>query len=181
MLKPRWLKLQFAPLTRSHGPETGHFRVRYGALLVEPHSGEELMCDFDQRSGRGVFRMGFTLVAASLAEWLHTVFLELTMQNTKDTQSRNQPPQDNQSKDELQYHEGSAQVVGKSLNVNENDVRDQNRPGSEAVKDGQKCHEDSADVVGNSLHVNENDVRDQNRSDTEAVKGGERSDTDNKN
>lgn len=139
------------------------------------------MCDFDQRSGRGVFRMGFTLAVASLAEWLHTVFLELTMQNTKDTQSRNQPPQDNQSKDELQYHEGSAQVVGKSLNVNENDVRDQNRPGSEAVKDGQKCHEDSADVVGNSLHVNENDVRDQNRSGTEAVKGGERSDADNKN
>ena len=79
------------------------------------------------------------------------------MQNTKDTQSRNQPQQDNQSKDELQCHGVSAQVVGKSLNVNENDVRDQNRPGAEAVKDGQKCHEDSADVVGNSLHVNEND------------------------
>jgi hypothetical protein len=60
-------------------------------------------------------------------------------------------------------------------------VRDQNRPGAEAVKDGQKCHEDSADVVGNSLNVNENDVRDQNRSGTEAVKGGERSDADNKN
>ena len=143
MLKPRWLKLQFAPLTRSHGPETGHFRVRYGALLVEPHSGEELMCDFDQRSGRGVFRMGFTLVAASLAEWLHTVFLELTMQNTKDTQSRNQPPQDNQSKDELQYHEGSAQVVGKSLNVNENDVRDQNRSDTEAVKGGERSDADN--------------------------------------
>ena len=139
------------------------------------------MCDFDRLSGSGVFRMRFTLAAASLPEWLHTVILEPTMQNTKSTQSRNQPQQDNQSKDEQQCHEGSAQVVGKSLNVNENDVRDQNRPGAEAVKDGQKCHEDSADVVGNSLHVNENDVRDQNRSGTEAVKGGERSDADNKN
>jgi hypothetical protein len=101
------------------------------------------MCDFDQRSGRGVFRMGFTLAAASLAEWLHTVFLELTMQNTKDTQSRNQPQQDNQSEDELQYHEGSAQVVGKSLNVNENDVRDQNRSGTEAVKGGERSDADN--------------------------------------
>jgi hypothetical protein len=92
------------------------------------------MCDFDQRSGPGVFRMGFTLAAASLPEWLHTVFLELTMQNTKDTQSRNQPQQDNQSKDELQCHEGSAKVVGESLRVNENDVRDQNRPCTEGVK-----------------------------------------------
>jgi len=93
--------------------------------------------------------MGFTLVAASLAEWLHTVFLELTMQNTKDTQSRNQPQQDNQSEDELQYHEGSAQVVGKSLNVNENDVRDQNRHGTEAVKGGQQSSEVGANGVGN--------------------------------
>jgi hypothetical protein len=103
------------------------------------------------------------------------------MQNTKGTQSRNQPQQDNQSKGEQQCHEGSAQVVGKSLNVNENDVRDQSRPGTEAVKGGQQCHEESADVVGNSLNVNENDVRNQNRSGTEAVKGGERSDADNKN
>jgi len=92
------------------------------------------MCDFDQLSGRGVFRMGFALAAASLPEWLHTVFLELTMQNTKDTQSRNQSQQDNQSKDEQKCHEGGAQVVGKSLNVIENDVRDQNRPATEAVK-----------------------------------------------
>ena len=103
------------------------------------------------------------------------------MQNTKGTQSRNQPQQDNQSKGEQQRHEGYAQVVGKSLNVNENDVRDQSRPGTEAVKGGQQCHEESADVVGNSLNVNENDVRNQNRSGTEAVKGGERSDADNKN
>jgi hypothetical protein len=145
VLKPRCLKLQLAPLARSYRPETGHFRVRYGALLVEPHSGKELMCDFDQRSGRGVFMMGFTLVAASLAEWLHTVFLELTMQNTKDTQSRNQPQQDNQSKDELQCHGVSAQVVGKSLNVNENDVRDQNRPATEAVKGRERSDADNKD------------------------------------
>jgi hypothetical protein len=33
--------------------------------------------------------------------------------------------------------------VGKSLNVNAKDVRDQNRPGTEAVKDGQQCHADN--------------------------------------
>ena len=56
------------------------------------------------------------------------------MQNAKSTQSRNQPQQDNRSKDGQQCREGSAKVVGKSLNVNENDVRDQNRPATEAVK-----------------------------------------------
>jgi len=121
------------------------------------------MVDFDQLSGCGVFRMRSTLAAASLPEWRQTVFLERTMQNTKGTQSRDQPQQDNQSKVGQQSHDVSAQVVGKSLNVNENDVRDQNQPSTEAVKDGQKCHEESADVVGNSLNVNENDVRDQNR------------------
>ena len=119
------------------------------------------MVDFDQLSGCGVFRMRFTLAAASLPEWRQTVFLERTMQNTKGTQSRDQPQQDNQSKVGQQSYDVSAQVVGRSLNVNENDVRDQNQPSTEAVKDGQKCHEESADVVGNSLHVNENDVRDQ--------------------
>lgn len=101
------------------------------------------------------------------------VFLEITMPNTKGTQSRKRPQQDNQSKVGQQCHDVSAQVVGKSLNVNENDVSDQNRPGTEAVKSGQQSHEESADVVGNSLHVNENDVRDQNRPGTEAVKGGQ--------
>jgi hypothetical protein len=71
--------------------------------------------------------------------------------------------------------------VGKSLNVNENDVRNQNRPGTEAVKGGQECHEGSADVVGKSLNVNENDVRNQNRPGTEAVKGGQECHADNKN
>ena len=65
------------------------------------------------------------------------------MQNTKGTQSRNQPQQDNRSKDEQQCHEGSAQVVGKSLKVNENDVRDQNRPSTEAVKGRQQSRADS--------------------------------------
>jgi hypothetical protein len=139
------------------------------------------MYGFDQRSGRGVFRMGFTLAVASLSEWLHTVFLEPTMQNPKGTQSRKQPQQDNQLKVGPQCHEDSAQVVGKSLNVNDNDVRDQNRPGTEAVKGGQQSHEGSADVVGKSLQMNENDVRDQNRPGSEAVKGGKQSRADNKN
>jgi hypothetical protein len=47
------------------------------------------------------------------------------MQNTKGTQSRNHPQQENQSKIGQQCHEGSAKVVGESLHVNENDVRDQ--------------------------------------------------------
>ena len=65
------------------------------------------------------------------------------MQNTKGTQSRNQPQLDNQSNVGQQCHEGSAKVVGESLNVNENDVRNQNRPGTEAVKVGQQCHADN--------------------------------------
>ena len=65
------------------------------------------------------------------------------MQNTKGTQSRNQSQQDNQSKDEQQCHEGSAQVVGKSLNVNENDVRNQNRSGTETVKGGERSEADN--------------------------------------
>ena len=103
------------------------------------------------------------------------------MQNTKGTQNRKRPQQDHQSKGGQQRHDVSAQVVGNSLSVNENDVRDQNRPGTEAVKVGKQSHESSADVVGNSLHVNENDVRDQNRPGTQAVKSGQQSRTDNKN
>lgn len=53
---------------------------------------------------------------------------EPTMKNTKGPNSRNQPQQDNQSKGGQQCHEGSADVVGNSLNVNVNDVRNQNRP-----------------------------------------------------
>jgi hypothetical protein len=65
------------------------------------------------------------------------------MQNTKGTQSRNQPQQDNQSEGEQQCHEGSADVVGNSLHVNENDVRDQNRSGTEAVKGGERSDADN--------------------------------------
>jgi hypothetical protein len=90
-----------------------------------------------------VHRIGSTLAVASLPEWLHTVFLEPTMQNTKGTQSRNQHQQDNQSKGEQQCHEGSADVVGNSLNVNENDVRNQNRSGTEAVKGGERSDADN--------------------------------------
>ena len=56
------------------------------------------------------------------------------MQNTKGTQSRNQPQLDNQSKVGQQCHEDSAEVGGEALNVNENDVRNQNRTGAKAVK-----------------------------------------------
>jgi len=56
------------------------------------------------------------------------------MQNTKGTQSRNQPQLDNQSNVGQQCHEDSAEVGGEALNVNENDVRNQNRTGAKAVK-----------------------------------------------
>jgi hypothetical protein len=89
------------------------------------------------------------------------------MQNTKCTHSRNQPQQDNQSTGGQQCYEGSADVEGKSLEVNENDVRKQdNRPTGK-----RPSQEGSADVEGKSLEVNENDVRKQNRSGTETVKG----------
>jgi uncharacterized protein YheU (UPF0270 family) len=95
------------------------------------------------------------------------------MQKTKATQDLDQPQQDIQPTVAQQCHEESAEVVGKSLDVNENDVRDQNRPGTAAVKGEQQPHGGSAKVVGKSLEVNENDVRDQNRSGTEPVKGGQ--------
>jgi hypothetical protein len=101
------------------------------------------MYGFDQLSRRGLFRMGFTLAVASLAGRLHTVVLEPKMQKTKGTQSRNQSEQDNQSKVGQQRHEGSAEVGGEALNVNENDVRDQNRPGTEAVKGGKQSGADN--------------------------------------
>jgi hypothetical protein len=47
---------------------TGHFRIRHSALFVKQHSGRELMYNFDQLSGRGVFKIGFTLAVASLLE-----------------------------------------------------------------------------------------------------------------
>ena len=87
--------------------------------------------------------MGFTLAVASIPESLHTLFLEPTMQNTKSTQSRNQPQQDNQSKIGQECHDVSAQVVGNSLHVNEKDVRDQSRPGTETVKGGGRSRADN--------------------------------------
>jgi hypothetical protein len=60
--------------------------------------------------------------------------------------------------------------VGKSLNVNENDVRNQPQQDNQS-KVGQQCHEDSAEVGGEALNVNENDVRNQNRTGAKAVKG----------
>jgi hypothetical protein len=50
--------------------------------------------------------------------------------------------------------------VGESLNVNENDVRDQPQQDNQSKAEG-PCHEGSAKVVGESLNVNENDVRDE--------------------
>jgi hypothetical protein len=110
---------------------------------------------------------------------MQTVVLEPKMQNAKSTQRRNQPQQDNQSKVAKECHERSAKVVGKSLNVNENDVRNQPQQDNQS-KGRQECHEGSAKVVGKSLNVNENDVRNQNRPGTEAVKGGQQYHADNK-
>ena len=98
------------------------------------------------------------------------------MQNAKSTQSRNRPQQHNQSKGEQQCHEDSAKVVGKSLNVNENDVRQED---NQSMGE-QECHEHSAKVVGKSLNVNENDVRNQNRPGTEAAKRERQSHANNK-
>ncbi len=91
------------------------------------------------------------------------------MQNTKDNLHRNQPQQGKRPNAAEQCHEGSAKVVGESFNVNENDVRDRDRPDTEA---GQAWHEGSAKVVGESFDVNENDVRDRDRPDTEAGQRG---------
>ena len=88
-------------------------------------------------------RMDFTLAVPSLLERTQTIVLEPKMQNAKSTQSRNQPQQGSQSKGVQQCHEGSAKVVGKSLNVNENDVRDQNRPATEAVKGRERSDADN--------------------------------------
>jgi len=94
------------------------------------------------------------------------------MQNTKDQLHRDQPQQDSRPNAAEQCLDSSADIVGESFDVNENDVRDQDPPDTEA---GQACHEESAKVVGKSFEVNENDVRDEDRPDTEAVEGGQRS------
>ena len=92
------------------------------------------------------------------------------MPNTKGTQSRNQPPLNNQSNIGQQCHEGSAKVEGEALKVNENDVRSQPQQDNQS-KVGQQYHEDSAEVGGEALNVNENDVRNKNRTGAKAVKG----------
>ena len=101
------------------------------------------------------------------------------MQNPEGTHSRNQGQQDNESKGGEQRHEPSADVVGKSLNVNDNDVRDQPQQDNQS-KGEQQCHEDSADVVGKSLNVNENDVRKQNRPSAKTTKSEQQSHAGNK-
>ena len=88
------------------------------------------------------------------------------MQNAKDNLQSNQPQKDNRPDAGEQCHEGSAKIVGESFDVNENDVRDQDRPAPGA---GQPCHEESAKVAGESFAVNENDVRDQDGPDTSRV------------
>jgi hypothetical protein len=102
------------------------------------------------------------------------------MQNTKGTQSSNQPQQNNQSNVGEQCHDVSAQVAGKSYDVNDNDERDQNQPATETVTSRQQPHQGSADVEGNSLHVNENDVRDHSRPGTQAARNEEQSRADRK-
>ena len=84
------------------------------------------------------------------------------MQNSKDNLQGKHSKQDNRPNAAEQHHETSANIVGESFDVNENDVRDQDRPDAEAA---QACQEESAKVVGESFDVNENDVRDQNRPD----------------
>jgi hypothetical protein len=51
------------------------------------------------------------------------------MQNAKGTQSCNESQQDKQSKVGQQCGEGSTSVVDESLNVNENDVRNESQHG----------------------------------------------------
>ncbi len=85
------------------------------------------------------------------------------MQNTKDNSQSNQPRPDNRSNAAEQCHETSSKIVGESFDVNENDVRDQDGPATEA---GQARHEESAKIAGESFDVNENDVRGQDGSDT---------------
>jgi len=82
------------------------------------------------------------------------------MQKSKGSKGRIPPQLDNQLKGEKQSKTCSAEVSGNSLNVNENDVRDQGRPATDDVNGGEKSHKSSAKVAGNSLKVNENDVRD---------------------
>jgi len=101
------------------------------------------MCDFDQLSGCAVFRMGSTLAVASIPESLHTLIHGAHNADHQITQSRNQPQQDNQSKIGQECHDVSAQVVDNSLHVNENDVRDQSRPGTETVKGGERSRADN--------------------------------------
>ena len=88
------------------------------------------------------------------------------MQNKEENLHRNPAQQDNRADAAEPCHENSAKIVGESFDVNENDVRDQDRPDPEA---GQACHEESAKIVGESFDVNENDVRDQDRPETKGV------------
>jgi hypothetical protein len=68
------------------------------------------------------------------------------MQNTKGTQSCNQPQLDNQSKFGQQCHESSEKVEGEALHVNENDVRDQPQMDNQSTG-GQQRHGGSVNVI----------------------------------
>jgi hypothetical protein len=72
------------------------------------------------------------------------------MQNTKCTQSRNQPQLGNLPKVRQQCHGGSAKVEGEALHVNENDVRDQPQLDNQSTG-GQQRHDGSANVVKGGL------------------------------
>jgi hypothetical protein len=72
--------------------------------------------------------MHLTLAVESFLGVNAKVLLEPKMQNTKDNLQRNQPQQENRPNAAEQCHETSANIVGESFDVNENDVRDQNRP-----------------------------------------------------
>ncbi len=92
--------------------------------------------------------------------------VEPKMQNNEDKLPRNPAQQGNRPDAAEPCHENSAEIVGESFHVNEEDVRDQDGPKPEA---GQACHEESAKIVGESFDVNQNDVRDQDRPDRKGV------------
>ena len=79
---------------------------------------------FARSANRQTVATHLTLAVKSFLERIQTVLLEPKMQNTKDNLNRDQPQQDNRPNAGEQCHESSANIVGESFDVNENDVRD---------------------------------------------------------
>jgi len=136
------------------------------------------MCNFDQLNGRVVLSMGLTLASRLFQSDCAGYSRSQNAENQSYSRSRSAPARRSTSTCTREPR-GSAKVVGKSLEVNNDDVRNQPQQDNQP-KAGQQRHEDSAEVVGNSLNVNDNDVRNQNGSGTEAVKGGQHRNPDKK-